>query len=295
LGILGQAGPTGLRNTIGTGGLPGNVYGAIPFSGIMQFDTADLALLESDGSLLKVILHEMGHVLGIGTVWALKGLIQDSGRPDPRFRGAFATQEYNRIFGLNAGSVPIESFFTAGPGSAEGHWRESTFTNELMTPFISAGEGLPASQLMSSVTVGSLADLGYQVVLANADPFTPSPTATSFITAGGSSSPSPPIGSSRGYFLRPQMHFASGAPVLAPLPETEVQRAPVVESPMVVSPAPRQSLFAAGPTTAQALATDLAFAEDDAYASYDTAGLEALAGLGAGLSTSPEAVFGSSI
>ena len=35
----------------------------------MSFDTADLAQIEADGSLVRVIMHEMGHVLGIGTIW----------------------------------------------------------------------------------------------------------------------------------------------------------------------------------------------------------------------------------
>ena len=36
---------------------------------MMEFDVADMDLLESDGTLKPVILHEMAHVLGIGTLW----------------------------------------------------------------------------------------------------------------------------------------------------------------------------------------------------------------------------------
>lgn len=35
--------------------------------GFMQFDTADLRHMENEGTLVDVITHEMGHVLGIGT------------------------------------------------------------------------------------------------------------------------------------------------------------------------------------------------------------------------------------
>ena len=35
----------------------------------MQFDVADMAKLISNGTLQSVVLHEMGHVLGIGTLW----------------------------------------------------------------------------------------------------------------------------------------------------------------------------------------------------------------------------------
>ena len=39
----------------------------------MSFDTDDLSRMEQDGSLIDVIIHEMGHVLGIGTLWELTG------------------------------------------------------------------------------------------------------------------------------------------------------------------------------------------------------------------------------
>jgi hypothetical protein len=42
--------------------------GGIPISGTMEFDIADSASGFKDGSLLTVITHEMGHVLGIGTL-----------------------------------------------------------------------------------------------------------------------------------------------------------------------------------------------------------------------------------
>jgi len=64
--ILGQAGPTHLR--------PASA-GAAAFltaKGIMSFDTADLARMQADGTLNDVITHEMGHVLGIGTIWERK-------------------------------------------------------------------------------------------------------------------------------------------------------------------------------------------------------------------------------
>jgi predicted Zn-dependent protease len=35
----------------------------IPAKGRMEFDRADLARMEADGSLTSVIVHEMGHVI----------------------------------------------------------------------------------------------------------------------------------------------------------------------------------------------------------------------------------------
>ena len=158
--VLGQAGPTHLRPA-------GAMIGALlPVKGAMSFDTADLAAMEDDGSLDDVITHEMGHVLGIGTLWARKGLLDGSGSDDPLFTGAGAVAEYAELAGAFSvdGGVPVEN--TGGPGTREGHWRESVFGAELMSGFIAA-----AGNPLSRVTAASLADLGYQVDLDAAEPY----------------------------------------------------------------------------------------------------------------------------
>ncbi|MEZ6052056.1 MAG: right-handed parallel beta-helix repeat-containing protein [Planctomycetaceae bacterium] len=155
-GILGQAGPTGLR---------GGSF--LPFQGIMQFDSADLASLELAGQLDEVILHEMGHVLGFGTIWDNLGLLLNPGTADPRFTGAQATTQYNTIFANAEADIPVENI--GGPGTADAHWRETIFTNELMTGFLDGGVANP----ISAVTIAQFADLGYTVDLAQADPFVP--------------------------------------------------------------------------------------------------------------------------
>ena len=161
-GILGQAGPTGLRN-----------ISYLPYSAQMQFDTADLAQMEADGQLLEVITHEMGHSLGYGTIWSDLGLLIGKGTSDPEFIGAGAIAEYNAIFGLNASSVPVEN--TGGPGTADAHWRESVFYNELMTGWINPGVNNP----LSRITAASMGDLGYQVNLDAAQDYLPPSSTTS--------------------------------------------------------------------------------------------------------------------
>ncbi len=153
-GVLGQAGPTGLR--------PGSF---LPYSGIMQFDTADLATYEANGQLIDIITHEMMHVLGFGTIWSNLGLLVGAGSTAPTFIGPQATAEYNARFNQTGNSVPVEGS-AAGPGSADSHWRESIFNNELMSPFINNG-----TNPISRVTVGQFADLGYQVNLNAADAY----------------------------------------------------------------------------------------------------------------------------
>src|SRR5204863_4051211 len=134
-----------------------------------------MASMVSSGLLYSVVLHEMGHILGIGTLWSDFGLLSGAGTSNPIFTGANATAQYNQIFGTSARGVPVEA--TGGQGTADSHWRETVFTNELMTGWAGPGTNLP----LSRVTVGSLADLGYTVNYAAADPFTPS---SSGLTAG---------------------------------------------------------------------------------------------------------------
>ena len=168
-GILGQAGPDIIRGD-----------SALPIHGMMQFDTADLASMESRGTLYDVIVHEMGHVLGIGTIWQTLGLLAGAGTATPLFLGSRATAEYNTLFGTSASGVPVEGT-PAAEGTRDGHWSESLFGNELMTGYIS---GTP--NLISRITVGSLADIGYTVNMAAADAYTPpsSRTATTAATGG---------------------------------------------------------------------------------------------------------------
>ena len=156
-GILGQAGPDVLR--------PGSF---LPVHGMMQFDTADLAAMEADGTLFDVVLHEMAHVLGYGTVWADLGLLQGGGTDDPRFMGPQATLEYNTLFGVSEAGVPVENL--GGDGTANSHWRETVFGDEALTGFLSG-----TTHPLSRVSIAQFADLGYQVDLNQADAFVPAP------------------------------------------------------------------------------------------------------------------------
>lgn len=149
-GILGAAGPCLIRST-----------GGLPALGYVTLDAADVDLLTSTGELADVVLHEIGHVLGIGTLWSQDGLVINSGTTDPRYGGAQAFAGYQAIGG-RAPTVPLES--SGGDGTAESHWRESTFGWEVMTGYIAT-----ADNPLSRMTIGSLADLGYAVNYDRAD------------------------------------------------------------------------------------------------------------------------------
>ena len=148
---LGQAGPRGLRSG-----------SSLPYSGVIEFDQADLNAAESNGTLDELITHEVGHVLGFGSLWPTKGLIQGAGGNNPRYIGSQALQAFNDIFDLNASSIPLEN--RGGIGSRDFHWRESVFQTELMSSLLGQG----ASPL-SRISIGAIADLGYQVNFNAAD------------------------------------------------------------------------------------------------------------------------------
>jgi hypothetical protein len=63
-----------------------------------------------------------------------------------------------------ATSIPIEN--TGGSGTAGSHWRETTFTNELMTGYLNAG-----ANLLSRMSIAGFADIGYTVNTAAADSY----------------------------------------------------------------------------------------------------------------------------
>jgi hypothetical protein len=139
-GIAAQGGPCGpLRSGIG-----GGLY---PY-GIIGIDPADLNQLEAQGSLFDVVLHELGHALGLGSGEKWRSLLLNSGTSDPRFAGRQATAEYNSLGG--SGNVPVER-------TVEGHWRE-TLVPELMAPF---PPPLPARPALSRITAAAMQDLGY--------------------------------------------------------------------------------------------------------------------------------------
>lgn len=162
-GVLGRARPCFVRH-----------QSRLPINGLIEFDETDLDRIESDGDMSNVILHEMGHVLGIGTLWPERDLLADPSVPpngvvgaDTHFVGVRAIEAFDAAGGVNytGAKVPVEN--EAGAGSGDSHWRESVLDRELMTPFIDSG----VTNALSAVTVQSLADLGFAVDVSQADAF----------------------------------------------------------------------------------------------------------------------------
>ncbi|MBA3673140.1 MAG: hypothetical protein H0W68_14110 [Gemmatimonadaceae bacterium] len=153
--ILAQSGPCYVRS--------GN---RLTIVGVMEFDSSDLASLTTSGSLQDVIQHEMLHVVGLGSLWNAP-LLANRNLATVTWTGAggIAGCTFHGGSGVCGGGVPVEN--TGGAGTANAHWRETTFTNELMTGFLNRGNN-PLSQL----TIRSMADLGYNVNMADFDDYT---------------------------------------------------------------------------------------------------------------------------
>lgn len=156
-GTLGSAGPRTLRND-------GTYLSA---TGAMTFDSADAQNQLGLGNWESIVLHEMLHALGFGTLWTVMGLTSGSvAGGDIRFTGANATDTYQTEFpdvaGADSGSlfgVPVEA--DGGSGTAGGHWDELLFDQEIMTGYVDTGS------FVSDMTIAALEDMGYDTVFDN--------------------------------------------------------------------------------------------------------------------------------
>jgi len=144
-GVLGQAGPNAFTNQ---GGFRLSTAGSIDLDD-------DLGL----GSIKDVTAHEIGHILGIGTLWTDNGVyVNGTGE----YTGAFGLAAYKKEVEPRATFVPVE--LDGGGGTANAHWDDSGFfTHELMSGFLSG------SNFLSNTTVESMRDLGFAVIVGAGD------------------------------------------------------------------------------------------------------------------------------
>ena len=147
----------------------------------------------------EIIAHEVGHVLGIGTLWYSNGVYTyGSGR----YTGQYGVAAYQGEFDASASYIPVE--LAGSSGTQNSHWdqlmRSSTQEGnpsdpwsldprigitdaygrdaalELMTGAIDPDYGEP---FLSNTTVQSLRDLGFTVV-----PMIPEPASATLLAFG---------------------------------------------------------------------------------------------------------------
>lgn len=176
--ILAEAGPCVMR-----------ADGIFPAIGAVDIDSADVALMVARGTLENVITHELGHVLGIGTVWSepARHLLSGTTGSDPRYvapAGVRAAIDLGFLGSDSAKGVEVEN--VGGAGSILGHWRETVYSTELMTSVDGPGNTAP----LSRITSGALRDLGYTTRDAGADFFSAATAKTGGRTISNGVSPS---------------------------------------------------------------------------------------------------------
>ncbi len=135
-------------NVIGQGGYIYTRGNNIPISGFIRVDPDEVEPARLGGYFNALLLHELGHALGIGTTPACPS---DS-------MSSMANIEYQRISQCST-IIPMDQ-----PGCF--HYSEECLATELMTPVVSRS-GNP----LSRVTVGWANDIGYEVNYDAADPF----------------------------------------------------------------------------------------------------------------------------
>ncbi|EIQ01158.1 PEP-CTERM putative exosortase interaction domain-containing protein [Opitutaceae bacterium TAV1] len=188
-GILGQAGPT-------TGKFDSLTKTLFATAGQMTFSSSYAATMHADGSFLYVAMHEMGHVLGFGTLWnyvngstTFNNVLDASGN----YIGAAALAAYREEFGLpDAQFIPVEK--GGGSGTAGGHWDEVDGGNGL-TGVISLITGLDMKyelmtgwvsdpMFVSRMTLAMFEDIGYTVDYSVLSAAVPEPAALPLLMAG---------------------------------------------------------------------------------------------------------------
>ena len=141
---------------------------SLPRYGYVEVNPELLPGLRTLDVVDEVALHELGHVLGFGTVGQFYGLVAGGNTVDPRFTGPRALAEYSALG--RSGGIPVMTI----DGVMQPHW-ESAFFEEIMASVL---DGRPLSRL----TIAAMADLGYAVDLDAADPYSPSLPAGTCIT-----------------------------------------------------------------------------------------------------------------
>jgi len=196
---LGSAGPTNLSfSQVVAGSNTSDNRFIISGGGNAEFNVS------SDAGMLQesTIRHEVGHALGIGTLWEDNEVYNDgtagnsnrtlSGGIAGQYVGANALAAYQGEFDAGAVFVPIE--LDGGPGTAHGHWNETpndagdTDPGDNAPSLLADGDAsrplndelltgtLSGSTYLSRTTIASLEDIGFVVV--------PEPSSTLLLASG---------------------------------------------------------------------------------------------------------------
>ena len=201
-GTLGSASPVGGyydingNQTFDSGDRLHITGGNITFNESLIVSMRDTLRSDGKSTLYYVVLHEIGHVLGIGVWWnhfqLVNSVVESDGTSRQYYNGEHAFREYRNYMQDTGGlliGLPIEN--DGGDGTAGGHPEEGVEGNvssnnryvdngshgavlhdgldhELMTGWADGGDVILP---MSRITLGFLHDLGFTVDYTQADTY----------------------------------------------------------------------------------------------------------------------------
>lgn len=138
-------------------------------SGTLNLNPNFSSNLNNSGLLDEVVLHEMLHAIGHGTMWGLNGVYTNNSY---QYTGAHGVAAFNEEFGQSLTYVPVED--QGGSGTANAHWNEGfsnaqTGITEAEAPNRDMNQMLMTGWLdndpfLSQTTIASFKDIGYTVV-----------------------------------------------------------------------------------------------------------------------------------
>ena len=185
-GVLASAGPTASRKD--ANGRAMSTAGDV----IINNNPTILALFERDLQYFyDTMIHEFAHILGffggqdalsdrrssatssslrivnLPVSLADRNLLDTTDSENPVYEGnSFAGLAYGELLGnFQPTDIPLTQ--GVGEGSDLSHWSERTFRNEMMTDSGSPG----IDELLGSITVGAIRDLGYNVNYGAIEPY----------------------------------------------------------------------------------------------------------------------------
>lgn len=145
--------------------------------------------VKSDGKTRAyyLILHELGHALGIGSVWInvtntnsdTSAYNYDSSSNSYFYNGSNGNREYRNVLGVTNTNYQIPLEDSGGYGTEIVHPEENEnrikdglthfgLDHELMTGYVESDD---RPEVLSRISIGMLEDLGYQVNYENADDY----------------------------------------------------------------------------------------------------------------------------
>jgi len=152
-----------------------------PSQGTIRIDLDDLERLLLDRPRFKdTVVHEIGHVLGLGTLFGDRRLVRTVTDHHARYLGTNGCRAYAELLGRAFGAsveVPLQT--EPGGTTPAYHWDERALPLEIMsTELDQPGHVAPdalrhigtatATNVISPVSAGALKDLGYVVDLSKA-------------------------------------------------------------------------------------------------------------------------------